>query len=83
MLQNFKTGYDLSPDLIVIFFRKRALKRSSLSQIKAEMEIVYNVQGKADEGKFRSKNTGSTSFSYWALKVITEKKLFSEMVFTT
>ena len=33
------------------FFRKRAMKRSSLSQIKAEMEIVYNFQGKADEGK--------------------------------
>ena len=53
MLQNFKTGYDLSPGLIVIFFRKRALKRSNLSQIKAEMEIVYNVQGKAVEGKIR------------------------------
>ena len=35
------------------YFRKRALKRSNLSQIKAEMEIVYNVQGKADEGKIK------------------------------
>ena len=40
--------------LYLLFFRKRALKRSSLSQIKAEMEIVYNVQGKADEGKIKS-----------------------------
>ena len=45
--------YKILVDDPLSFFRVRALKRSSLAQIKAEMQIVYNVQGKADEGKVK------------------------------